>query len=1088
MRRSRRIPVSHSAAAVLAGALVVGGLSSIIEMAPAAAASSQLTWSTVANLNNTPPGKSIPFNSFNQPSVNRAGLVVFRARTKGPRQPVRGIYTRATQGANQSIATVAEVGGAVPWPNSSGGTFNEFPSFPEIDANSSNIVTRGQSTPVWTYSLNGTDTKVGTSGVYATTGGTGNLTTGASLLGVVPGQEVYQVPNALAGTRFDQFPGAASIDGNTIAFKGNYTVGTSGLTGVYYRDLGQADNRTELIADTSTLIPNQPTGGTATFGATANPSAADGRAIFTAWNNEDAPTLGGVYLANLSPSPTLTTLAGIGQQVPGQSPGDTFTNFGEGLSFDGRFAAFWGSWGTATNSVTLYCPSDGEADLVAYCLQQYPYGHATSVPVHQGIFVYDTTTDQLYPVATTGDRFSTFQYWVYSGAPPTVGGTETSIELPRWRASAFAAVSGQSNGDYQVAFKGTQVTGPTGIFVGQGPGAQTRIITAIQTGDAGSALDPAAPTGTNSANSVYISALGIERDGFRGNNLVINASMVNADASLSWAGVYLAQVPSSLAMEDQTITFPSPGPGYSGQQVALSASTSSGLPVTFALDATSGEGVCGLSGSTLTYVTLGTCVVNALQSGDAAYHPAQAQVSITVTLRPQTITFVGPLTSYLGGHATLLATASSGLPVTFTLDEPTTTVCWLSGSTVTYTAVGSCVIDANQAGDTTYDLAPQAQVTLDVVLHPQLISVTAPTQVYVSGSYTLSATASSGLPVTYAVDASSGTGVCLVRGSRVTFLALGTCVIDLTQVGDSVTAPAPMVPVTFTVVVPLVIVPPVSPLPQPSLTQVISVSTPPPSSFGTTYTLDAVTDSGLPVVYSVDPTSTSGTCTLSGATVSFSGVGTCVIDITQPGNTVFTPAPMIQQKIVVGAMPASMSFSPTSSARYGQIIRSNATVSLFTGTASGTVQFSLDGVAVGTSVPVINGVVSSPLLLGANNAPLKPGRYTVSAVFTPSDATKYSSAAATTTLVVVKASTRLSVIAHPRSIIATASTLSPGTGRASGTVTFKLSGKVIGRAALINKVATLRYRLTAAQARHVIASYAGNAHYAGSSARANFRR
>ena len=1078
MRRSRRISASQSAAAVLAGALVVGGLSSIIEMAPAAALSSQLTWSTVANVSDTPPGASAAFNSFNQPSVNKAGLVVFRARTKGSQQPVRGIYTRAMQGANQPIVAVAEVGGAVPSPNNSGGTFNEFPSFPEIDANSSNVVTRGQSTPVWTYSLNGTDTKIGTSGVYATTGGSGTFMTGASLLGAVPGQEVYQVPGAPAGTRFDQFPGAASIDGNTIAFKGNYTVGTSGLTGVYYRDLGQPNNPIEVIADTSTPIPNQPAGGTATFGAAAPPSAADNRAIFTAWDNEDAPTLGGVYLANLSPRPTLTTVAGIGELVPGQGPTDTFTNFGEGLSFDGRFAAFWGSWGTATTSLTLYCPSDGNADLLAFCNQQYPNGYTTSVPVHQGIFVYDTTTNHLYTVATTGDRFSSFQYWVYSGSPPTVGGGDTTREPPRWRVSAFAAVSGQNNGDYQVAFKGTQVTGPTGIFIGQGPGAETRVITAIQTGDLGTALDPAAPSDT------YVSALGIERDGFRGDNLVINASMVNASASASWAGVYLAKVPGSLAMENQSVTFPSPGPAYLHDQAVLSASSSSGLPVTFALDGLSGAGVCSLSGATLTYTAVGTCVVNALQGGDAAYHPAQAQVSVPVTLRPQTISFVGPLTSYLGGHATLSASSSSGLPVTFSLDATSGVgVCTLSGSDLTYDALGTCVIDANQAGDTTFDVAPQVQVTLDVVLHPQLISVTAPTQVYVSGSYTLSATASSGLPVSYAVDASSGAGVCSLSGSTAHFLATGTCVIDLTQAGDSLTEPAPMVPVTFTVVVAPVFAPPL-----PSLSQVISVSAPPSSSFGTTYTLDAVTDSGLPVVYSVDPTSTSGTCTLSGATVSFSGVGTCVIDITQPGNTVFNPAPMIQQKIVVGAMPASVSFSPTASSRYGQVTRSNATVSLLTGTASGSVQFSLDGVAVGTSMPVINGLVSSPPLFGANNAPLTPGTYTVGAVFTPSDATKYSSASATTTLVVLKASTRLSVIAHPRSVLATASTLSPGTGRASGTVTFKLAGKVIGRAPLINKVATLRYRLTAAQARQLIAYYAGNAYYAGSSARANFSR
>jgi hypothetical protein len=63
------------------------------------------------------------------------------------------------------------------------------------------------------------------------------------------------------------------------------------------------------------------------------------------------------------------------------------------------------------------------------------------------------------------------------------------------------------------------------------------------------------------------------------------------------------------------------------------------------------------------------------------------------------------------------ATASSGLTVTLTVDPSSAAVCTLSEGFVSYTAAGNCVLDASQAGDTTYAPA-QAQHT---------ITVTAPT-------------------------------------------------------------------------------------------------------------------------------------------------------------------------------------------------------------------------------------------------------------------------------------------------------------------------------------------------------------------------
>lgn len=1082
MRRAqRRIHTRRGAmvmATLLSTTLAVGGLSSILEATPASAVSSQLTWSTVANIGDTPPGMSQTFNSFNQPSVNDAGLVVFRARTTGPR-PVRGIYTRNSQVAGQPISKIGEVGDTVPAPNNSAGTFNEFPSFPRIDATSSNVITRGQSTPVWTYSADGGVTNVneGTTGLYATTGGA--LETGVSMIGDAPGQEIYQVPGEAVGTHFDQFPGAAAIDGNTIVFKGNYTAGTSGLTGVFYRDLSQSSNAVQLIADSSTLIPNQPAEGTTLFGSTAPPSAANGEAVFTGWDNETAPTLGGIYMASIAPSPTLTTLVGIGDAVPGQG-GATFTNFGEGLSFDGRYVGFWGTWGSGTQDVTLTCPSDGNTDLLAYCLTQYPNGYSTTVPLHQGIFVYDTSTHTLNTVTTTGSRFSGFDYWVYSGAPPGVGSGDASMEPPRWRAATFVAVSGLSGGAYQVAFKASTVSGGTGIYLGQGPSASERVLVAVQTGDVGTAIDPSALDGT------LVSSVGVERDGFRGRYLAINVSMLNPTTLTSWAGVYVASVPIDLAKENQAITFNLTSPAYIGDHVTVGATSSSDLPVTVTLDGLSGAGVCSLVGTTLTYLTVGTCLVDANQAGDAAYNAAsQVQLTIDVTLRPQVITFPTPPAPYVGDHYTMMASASSGLSVTYAFDAATS-ACTLDGATLTYVEVGTCVVDANQAGDATYSAATQVQHTLTVTLRPQVITAPAPTSVYVSGAFLLDATSDSGLAVSYAINGASDSGACTLSGAMVHFTGVGTCLIDVTQGGDSLHAAATPVTVHFSVLFPPVL----TGIKVPTTPQVISVPPIAPASFGGSVVLGAVTDSGLAVSYAVDPTSTAGVCTLSGATVTFSGVGTCVINVSQPGDSTFMAAPQVQEKIVVGAMATAVTFVPgTSPIRYGQSLRANASVTQTTGSVAGSVQFSLDGHALGTSQPVVNGLVSSDPLLGTTGAKLVPGTYTVSAVFTPNDPTKFASASATASYVVTKAATKLTLVGHPRFITARASTLAPGVGVATGTVTFKLAGKVIGRAALHNRVATLRFTLTAAQARRVSATYTGNVYVNGSSGtRASFRR
>lgn len=490
-----------------------------------------LAWQTVVDNDDTMPGTVVRFNSYNQPSVNADGVVVLRARSRGP-QPMHGIYVR-DMGSGGPAALVMDRSTAVPAPNNTGAMLVEFPSFPRIDLTSPAVVSRAQSPPAWSYTLSdGSETVAGTSGIF-TTGG-GSLRTGLSLLGAVPGFDHFAVPGVTPTTRFDVFPGAPAIaDGSVVVFKGNYTDDGVAKTGAFYRDVADPDASVVRLAATGTPIPGGRRG--ATFGEVGPPSAALGAAVFVAWDDEQDPTAGGIYLARLRPDPKLRTLVSLGSRVPGQPGKATFRQFGEGLSFDGRYVAFWASWGSETRQVTLYCPDEGNAQRRAYCLE-HDNGAVREVPVHQGIFVYDVLTEQITPVAATGGDVLDFQYWNYSGHPPGNGeGEEEPHEPPAWRSSAFVSASASPVG-FHVAFKATTTAAADRLYLAAGPRRGTPVTLVETLTTPASTFSPGAPP------DAVVTSIGIERDSFRNGWLAVTASMTDGTEE-GTAGVYVARVP-----------------------------------------------------------------------------------------------------------------------------------------------------------------------------------------------------------------------------------------------------------------------------------------------------------------------------------------------------------------------------------------------------------------------------------------------------------------------------------------------------------------------------------------------------------------
>jgi hypothetical protein len=362
-----------------------------------------------------------------------------------------------------------------------------------------------------------------------------------------------------------------------------------------------------------------------------------------------------------------------------------------------------------------------------------------------------------------------------------------------------------------------------------------------------------------------------------------------------------------ISLLDQTISFTSTAPTNAvigGASYTPTATATSGLPVSFTIDATA-ISVCSITSGAVSFTAAGTCVIDANQAGDASYHPApQVQQSfLVVSHSDQTISFTStaPTNAVVGGASyTPTATATSGLPVSFTIDATATSVCSISSSVVSFIAAGTCVIDANQAGSANYNPAPQVQQSFPVVSHgDQTISFTsaAPTNATVGGaSYTPTATATSGLPVSFTIDATA-TSVCSITSGVVSFTAAGTCVIDANQSGSANYNSAPQVQQSFPVVL------------RSDQTISFTSATPTNAVVGGSYTPTATATSGLTVSFTIDSTATA-VCSISSSVVSFIAAGTCKVNANQAGDATYNAAPQVQQSFLVTQTATSTPTAP----------------------------------------------------------------------------------------------------------------------------------------------------------------------------------
>ena len=350
----------------------------------------------------------------------------------------------------------------------------------------------------------------------------------------------------------------------------------------------------------------------------------------------------------------------------------------------------------------------------------------------------------------------------------------------------------------------------------------------------------------------------------------------------------------SIGAGDQTITFADPSDQtYGGPDLDPGATASSGLPVSYAA---SPAGVCSVTaGNQVELDGTGTCTVTASQGGDSSWNAA-TPVSQSFAIDPaaQTITFPSIATQEYGnGDFQPGASATSGLTVSYTASGS----CSITGGgDVEIDGAGSCSVTSSQPGDADYDAAANVVRTFTITKASQTIAFSVGDHTYGDADFTISATATSGDPVTFSVQS----GDCTVSGSVVHITGTGDCAIAADQAGDSNYLAAPEVVDTFNIN---------------QADQSITFPTIPGQAYGEAdFAPGATASSNLAVAYSA-----AGVCTItSGGLIHLTATGNCTVTAAQAGNGDYNPASNVVQSFSVSPGSQTITFANPGTQTYGE--------------------------------------------------------------------------------------------------------------------------------------------------------------------------
>ncbi|MBE2214413.1 MAG: hypothetical protein IAE82_11120 [Opitutaceae bacterium] len=273
-------------------------------------------------------------------------------------------------------------------------------------------------------------------------------------------------------------------------------------------------------------------------------------------------------------------------------------------------------------------------------------------------------------------------------------------------------------------------------------------------------VDLADNTNRSGSSTASVTHTDIGTVGFAGDYTVVVTDVAGNTTTSAIATVMIDKA-------DQTITFPAIADKVvTDDPFTISASASTGFAITFSVV----SGPATVSGNTVTLTGGGIVTIRASQAGDLNYNPATSERTFNVAKVAASVVLGDLAHTYDGSaKAATASTTPSGLTVTVTYDGGATAPV----SAGTYAVVAT--ID-----DSVYEGTTSATLTISKAT--QTITFAQPADRGVQdGAFALTATASSGLPVTFAI----GSGPATVSGSTVTPAGIpGTVAVSAAQAGN----------------------------------------------------------------------------------------------------------------------------------------------------------------------------------------------------------------------------------------------------------------------------------------------------------------